>query len=78
MKDQMVQVIFREYGSSVRKAMNCYQVDSIGELTRCMKRDLHPDWYAVATWINSVGDAFKVFIDGLGYAEITGEDGSIW
>ena len=63
MKDQLVQVIFHEYGKGIGEYGNIYRVDSFGELIRVMARDLKPDWYAVATWINSIGESFEVFVD---------------
>ena len=78
MKDQKVQVVFHEYGKGDHEAANYYLVDSMSELIAAMRRDRKPNEYACATWVNSVGERFEIFIDGMDYLEITGEDGSIW
>lgn len=77
MKDQLVQVIFHEYGKGIGEYGNIYRVDSFGELIRVMARDLKPDWYAVATWINSIGESFEVFVDDEGI-KIYDEAGELW
>lgn len=77
MKGQLVQVIFHEYGKGDRETADYYRVDSFGELIRVMARDLKPDWYAAATWINSIGESFEVFVDDEGI-KIYDEAGELW
>lgn len=78
MKDQLVQVIFHEYGKGDHETADYYRVDSMSELVYLMTHNRKPNEYACATWVNSIGESFKIVIDGLGHLEITGEDGSIW
>lgn len=78
MKDQLVQVIFHEYGEGDHETTSYYRVDSMSELIAAMRRDRKKNEYACATWRNSIGESFEILIDGMDYLEITGEDGSIW
>lgn len=78
MKDQKVQVVFHKFGKGDHEAANYYLVDSMSELIAAMRRDRRKTEYAHATWINSVGESFEVFVDCFDCIEITGEGGSIW